>query len=173
MKQEKNLEKACFGAGCFWHVQKSFGEIKGVVKTTDGFMGGISKDPSYRDVCSHKTGHAEVCLVEFDPEKVSYRELLELFWQIHNPTQLNRQGPDIGDQYRSVIFYYDERQKRTALESRGKEQKKYKTPIATEIMPEKIFYRAEEYHQEYLKKNKLAACAIQTMEAIIGKRKVR
>jgi peptide-methionine (S)-S-oxide reductase len=170
---KKTTEKACFGAGCFWHVQESFGEIDGVVKTTVGFMGGVSKDPSYRDVCSHKTGHAEACLVEFDPELAAYNKLLDVFWMIHNPTQLNRQGPDIGDQYRSVIFYYDEKQKRTALESKDEEQEKYEAPIATQILPAKIFYRAEEYHQEYLKKNKFAACAIRTVETIMGKRKIR
>ncbi len=152
------IGKAAFGAGCFWHVEESFRKVKGVANTTVGYMGGNVKNPSYKDVCSHKTGHAEVCLVEYDPEKVSYNELLEVFWKTHNPTQLNRQGPDIGDQYRSVIFYYDEKQNKIALESKEKEQKKYKDTIVTQVIPAKTFNKAEEYHQRYLEKNKISGC---------------
>jgi peptide-methionine (S)-S-oxide reductase len=158
MTKKKALEKACFGAGCFWHVEAEFRKVKGVIETAVGFVGGRLKNPSYRDVCSHETGHAEVCLVEFNPEEVSYSKLLDVFWRIHNPTQLNRQGPDIGDQYRSVILYYDDKQKKLALESKEKEQKKYKQAIVTQIVPASKFYRAEEYHQRYLEKNKLAVC---------------
>ena len=154
------IEKAAFGAGCFWHVEETFRKVKGVTKTTVGYMGGSLKNPSYKDVYSHKTGHAEVCLVEYDPEKVSYNELLEVFWKIHNPTQLNRQGLDIGDQYRSVIFYFNEKQKKIALESKDNEQKKYKNPVVTQIVSAKTFYKAEDYHQRYLEKNKSAVCKL-------------
>jgi peptide-methionine (S)-S-oxide reductase len=158
-KKEK-IEKAVFGAGCFWHVEASFAKIIGVLNTSVGYMGGNLKNPSYEDVCSHTTGHAEVCLVEYDPEKVTYKELLEVFWRTHNPTQLNRQGLDVGNQYRSVIFYYNEKQKKLALESKENEQKRHKNPIVTQIVPAKTFYKAEEYHQQYFKKHRFLGCSI-------------
>jgi peptide-methionine (S)-S-oxide reductase len=159
-KEKVKTEKAVFGAGCFWHVEEAFRKVKGVTNTTVGYMGGSLKNPSYEDVCSHKTGHAEVCLAEYDSEQVLYNELLDIFWKIHNPTQLNRQGLDIGDQYRSIIFYYNEKQKKIALESKEKEQKKHKNLIVTQIVPAKTFYKAEEYHQQYFKKHKILGCSI-------------
>jgi peptide-methionine (S)-S-oxide reductase len=160
IKEKKALQKACFGAGCFWHVEAEFRKVKGVVDAAVGFMGGRLENPSYKDVCTHTTGHAEVCLVEFDPDKVSYNELLEAFWKIHDPTQLNRQGVDVGDQYRSVIFYYDKTQRKLAIESMKKEQKKYKQAIVTQVLPATTFYKAEEYHQRYFDKNHVAACGL-------------
>ena len=156
------MEKAPFGAGCFWGVEEVFRKIKGVEKTTVGYMGGTLKNPTYEDVCTDKTGHAEVIQVEYDPKKVSYENLLEIFWGIHNPTQLNRQGPDYGTQYRSVIFYHDEKQKKIAEASKDKlgKSKKYSKPIATEITRAGEFYKAEEYHQRYLQKKGLASCKI-------------
>jgi len=153
-------EKATFAAGCFWHVQHAFDQVKGVIKTTVGYTGGNFKNPTYEDVCSDNTGHAEVVLVEFDPKKVSYETLLDVFWKIHDPTQINRQGPDIGLQYRSAIFYCSHEQKPLAAKSKEKEQKKHKNPIATQILPAKEFYPAEEYHQKYLERRGLAACRI-------------
>ncbi|MBN2454114.1 peptide-methionine (S)-S-oxide reductase MsrA [Candidatus Woesearchaeota archaeon] len=150
--------KATFAAGCFWHVQEEFSKIDGVTNTVAGYMGGDIENPSYEQVCSHKTGHAEVCQIEFNPEKVSYRELLEAFWKMHDPTQKNRQGADVGEQYRSAIFYHSERQKEQALESMKKEQEKRTKKIVTEILPAKEFYKAEEYHQHYLKKKGLRVC---------------
>ena len=151
------MEKATFGAGCFWGVQKEFNKIKGIVNTTVGYMGGNLKNPTYKDVCTNKTGHIEVVQIEFDPKIVNYEKLLELFWKIHDPTQFNRQGPDIGTQYKSIIFYHNEKQKIIAEQSKEKLQKsnKFKKPIATEIKPLDIFYKAEEYHQNYLEKNKI------------------
>ena len=145
-------EKAAFGAGCFWHVEDRFAKVKGVLETSAGYMGGHKENPTYKEVCTDKTGHAETVLVEYDPDVVSYRELLEVFWIVHDPTQLNMQGPDIGTQYRSVIFYYDEEQKDEALKSMEEEQKRYTRKIVTEIAPAKTFYRAEEYHQRYFEK---------------------
>jgi len=152
------MKKATFGAGCFWHVEDEFGKVKGVIKITVGYMGGTLKNPTYKDVCTDKTGHAEVCQIEYDPQKISYEKLLEIFWKIHNSTQLNRQGLDFGTQYRSVIFYHSEEQKKKAIESKKKEQKKYKNEIVTEIRPAKEFYKAEEYHQKYLQKRNLKTC---------------
>ncbi|UCH71527.1 MAG: peptide-methionine (S)-S-oxide reductase MsrA [Thermoplasmatales archaeon] len=156
------IEIATFGAGCFWGVEASFEKIKGVTKTTVGYMGGNFKNPTYEDVCTDKTGHAEVTQVEFDNIIVSYDELLDVFWNIHDPTQKNRQGVDIGSQYRSVIFYHNKNQKNTAEKSKTRltELKKYKKPIVTEITEAKEFYKAEEYHQDYLKKNKGASCKL-------------
>lgn len=151
-------EKAAFGAGCFWHVEQAFREVSGVVDTTVGFMGGHTKNPTYKEVCTDKTGHAETVLVEYDPEEVSYNELLDVFWKIHDPTQMNRQGPDIGSQYRSVIFYYNDGQKKEAQESLDKEQKKTEEKIVTEITSASEFYRAEEHHQRYLEKKGLKTC---------------
>ena len=143
------LEKATFAAGCFWGVQAAFDKIEGVVNTVVGYTGGHFNNPSYEDVCSDNTGHAEAIEVEFDPKIVSYEELLEIFWKIHDPTQVNRQGPDVGEQYRSAIFYYNDKQKLIAKKSLEKESKRYNKKIATEITKASKFYPAEGYHQKY------------------------
>ncbi len=155
-------EKATFGAGCFWGVQAEFDKAEGVTSTQVGFMGGTLENPSYRDVCGHKTGHAEVVEVTFDPEKVPYEKLLEVFWSIHDPTTLNRQGPDVGDQYRSAIFYHSEEQRVAAEASKTAQERsgRFKRPIVTQIVPAQTFWRAEEYHQKYLEKRGLSACHI-------------
>jgi len=157
---KNKTEKATFGAGCFWHVESAFRKVKGVLNTTAGYMGGTLKNPTYEEVCTDKTGHAEVVQVEFDPKQVSYEQLLDVFWKIHDPTSLNRQGPDTGTQYRSAIFYHNEEQKTAAIKSKEKLEKsgKYKKPIVTEILPSKEFYKAEEYHQKYLEKRGLKVC---------------
>ena len=152
------MEKAIFAAGCFWSVEAAFRKIKGVAKTTVGYCGGKTKNPSYEQVCTGSTGHVEVVQVEFDPKKVSYKELLNVFWNTHDPTTKDHQGSDVGTQYRSVIFYHTEKQKECAIQSREKEEKKYKNKITTEILPAKEFYKAEEYHQQYLEKCDLAVC---------------
>lgn len=152
------MEKATFGAGCFWGVELTFQKTKGVKQTTVGYTGGKTKNPTYEQVCTDKTGHAEAIQIIYDPEQISYEKLLEIFWNIHNPTQLNRQGPDIGTQYRSVIFYHNEKQKKLAEQSKNKQQKKYKEKIATEIKPATDFYPAEEYHQKYLEKQGRSTC---------------
>jgi peptide-methionine (S)-S-oxide reductase len=149
---------ATFGAGCFWHVEEAFRVVKGVTKTTVGFMGGAMKDPTYEQVCTDKTGHAEVVQLEYDPKIVGYEHLLEVFWSIHDPTQKDRQGPDVGTQYRSVIFYHTEAQKNIAEASLKEEQKKHKLPIATRIEKAQAFYPAEEYHQKYLMKRGKKTC---------------
>jgi peptide-methionine (S)-S-oxide reductase len=149
---------ATFGAGCFWHVEEAFRVVKGVTKTTVGYMGGVMKDPTYEQVCTDKTGHAEVVQVEYDLEVVSYEHLLEVFWSIHDPTQKDRQGPDVGTQYRSVIFYHDDEQRKAAENSLMEEQKKRKQPIATRIEKAQTFYPAEEYHQKYLMKRGKKTC---------------
>ena len=151
---ENTLEKATFGAGCFWHIEEACSKIKGVVSTSVGFMGGEFKEPSYDDVCTGKTGHAEVVQIEYDPQVTSYDKLLHVFWDIHDPTTLNRQGPDIGTQYRSVIFCHNKEQEKIAGASKEKleQSKKYKNKIVTEIVPANEFYKAEEYHQQYFKK---------------------
>lgn len=152
--------KATFSAGCFWGVEEAFRKMRGVLSTRVGYTGGYFENPSYEDVCSGNTGHVEAVEVEYDPAVVSYAELLDLFWKIHDPTSLNRQGPDIGEQYRSVIFFHDLKQKAEAraskdmLESRGV----YKRPIVTEILPVSRFYEAEEYHQRYLEKRAMSHC---------------
>lgn len=154
------LEKATFAAGCFWGVESSFREIPGVVDAVAGYEGGSMENPTYEDVCTDETGHAEVVEVTFDPAKVGYETLVEHFWKMHNPTTLNRQGPDIGTQYRSVIFTHSPEQARIAAESKQKAQANFKSPIVTEIVPAKTFYRAEEYHQQYLAKRGLRHCHI-------------
>ena len=156
------MEIATFGAGCFWGVEAAFQKIKGVIKTTVGYMGGTTKNPSYEDVCTDETGHAEVVQIQFDNKIVTYEELLNVFWKIHDPTQLNRQGFDLGTQYRSVIFYHNENQKSRAENSKNKQEKtgKFKKPIVTEIIPAKEFYKAEEYHQNYLKKHGRTICLV-------------
>jgi peptide-methionine (S)-S-oxide reductase len=149
-------ERAMFGAGCFWGVEAEFRKVEGVVEVASGYSGGHTENPTYGDVCSSATGHAEVVEVEYDPSKVSYEELLEVFWTHHDPTQLNRQGPDVGTQYRSVIFFYTPEQEDAARASKEKAQSRFKNPIVTEIKPASEFYRAEEYHQRYFEKNRLA-----------------
>lgn len=153
-------EKATFAAGCFWGVEEAFRKTRGVVNTMVGYTGGNMKNPSYEDVCSDATGHAEAVQVQFDPKKVPYEKLLDIFWQNHDPTQLNRQGPDVGSQYRSAIFCHNESQKKAALKSRQMLEKsgKYSKPIVTEIAPAAEFYKAEEYHQKYLAKKGLNVC---------------
>ncbi len=149
-------EKAIFGAGCFWGVEAEFRKVEGVIEVASGYSGGDTENPTYGEVCSGATGHAEVVEVEYDPSKVSYEELLELFWKEHDPTQLNRQGPDVGTQYRSVIFFVTPEQETAAHASKEKAQERFKKPIMTEIRPASEFYRAEEYHQRYFEKNRLA-----------------
>lgn len=155
------MEKATFGAGCFWGVEETFRQMKGVVSTAVGYEGGITNSPTYKDVCTDRTGHAEVVQVEFDPKQISYEQLLDAFWHSHNPTSLNRQGPDIGTQYRSVIFFHDAKQEKAAKASKEKLQKTgYKSPIVTQIVPAAIFWKAEDYHQQYLAKRGLGSCHI-------------
>ncbi|HEX5324310.1 MAG TPA: peptide-methionine (S)-S-oxide reductase MsrA [Capsulimonadaceae bacterium] len=153
-------EKATFGAGCFWGVEAAFRQIPGVTATAVGYEGGTMDNPTYKDVCTDRTGHAEVVEVAFDPAKVSYDQLLNVFWENHNPTTRNRQGPDIGTQYRSVVFYHSPEQKKAAEVSRDALEKsgKYKSPIVTEIVSAQTFYVAEDYHQQYLEKRGLSSC---------------
>ncbi len=158
---EKNFEITSFGAGCFWGVEYIFSKTKGVLSTEVGYMGGKFKNPNYEDVCRDDTGHAEVVKIEFDPSKINYEELLETFWKNHNPTTLNRQGPDVGTQYRSVIFYYSKEQKNKAISSKENYQKKLgDRKIVTQIVPAEEFYRAEEYHQKYLEKHGKKFCHV-------------
>lgn len=147
-------EKAIFGAGCFWGVEAAFRAVEGVKEVTSGYSGGHLKNPSYLDVCTDKTGHAEVVQVEYDPSHVSYDELLDVFWNCHNPTTLNRQGPDVGKQYRSAIFFYTPEQESAARASKEKLEQsgRWRAPVVTEITPASDFYPAEEYHQRYLEK---------------------
>src|SRR5213596_947810 len=163
-KGEKMIktEKATFAAGCFWGVEAAFRQVEGVRSTAVGYMGGTLKNPTYRDVCTDQTGHAEAVEVTYDPSKVSYDDLLNVFWQLHDPTTLNRQGPDVGTQYRSAIFFHDAEQEAAAKASKGALQKSgtYKKPIVTEIVPASEFWPAEEYHQQYLEKRGLAHCTI-------------
>jgi len=147
-------ENAYFAAGCFWGIQAAFDELPGVVSTVVGYAGGKTENPTYKMVCAGKSWHAETVQVEYDPEKVTYEQLLEAFWSLHDPTTLNRQGPDTGTQYRSAIFYESEEQKKKALESKRNEQKKYTKDIVTEVSEMKRFYPAEEYHQHYVKKKR-------------------
>jgi len=150
-------DRATFGAGCFWGVEAAFRKIKGVVSTTVGYSGGSSKNPAYKDVCSGRTGHAEAVQVEYDPSKTSYEELLNVFWSVHDPTQLNRQGPDVGTQYRSAIFFYNAEQEAAAKAAKAHLERsgRYRKPIVTEIIPASEFYMAEEYHQQYFEKNRM------------------
>ncbi len=155
-------EKATFAAGCFWGVESAFRQVAGVMDTQVGYTGGKTADPTYKEVCTGTTGHAEAIEVTFDPARVAYKTLVELFFKMHDPTQVNRQGPDVGSQYRSAVFYHSPEQKETvekvqaALAAAGK----YKKPIATQIVPAGPFYRAEEYHQRYFEKNGGPACHI-------------
>ena len=156
------MEKATFGAGCFWGVEAAFQKIKGVKTTAVGYMGGDLVNPTYEDVCTDRTGHAEVVQLEYDPDIVTYDELLEVFWEIHDPTTLNRQGPDVGTQYRSVIFYHNEKQRESATASKKKRQSsdQIKNKIVTEITQASTFFRAEEYHQKYFEKHGMHSCVI-------------
>lgn len=154
-------EKATFAAGCFWHVEEAFRNTKGVVSTEVGYTGGVTKAPTYREVCSGRTHHAEAVRVEFDPGQVSYDNLLEVFWRIHDPTQLNRQGPDYGEQYRSAIFYHSESQKEFAENSKRRLQAsdQFKNrEVVTEIKPASEFFAAEDYHQKYFEKRGMKGC---------------
>lgn len=156
------MERATFAAGCFWGVEAAFRQTDGVIATRVGYLGGHKKDPTYQDVCTDTTGHAEVVEVEFDPAVISFEKLLDVFWEEHDPTTLNRQGPDVGTQYRSGIFYHDDTQKAAALASRDALQAsgRFSKPIVTEITPAGTFYPAEDYHQQYLEKRGLATCHI-------------
>ena len=153
-------ETATFGAGCFWGVEVAFRNVPGVLDTAVGYEGGTLPNPTYEDVCTKKTGHAEVVQVEFDPEEVSYDQLLDVFWDEHDPTQVNRQGPDVGSNYRSVVFFHSPEQQEQALASKARVQARFDRPIATEITPASDFWRAEEYHQQYLVKRGVATCRI-------------
>jgi peptide-methionine (S)-S-oxide reductase len=154
------MRQAAFGAGCFWGVQFEFDQLKGVEKTIVGYMGGKTKNPSYEEVCTDKTGHAETVYIEYDEQIISYEKLLDLFWTTHDPTQKNKQGPDVGSQYRSIIFYYSEEQKLLAMKSKDQldESGTFHKPIATEIVSASEFYPAEEYHQDYFKKHGITGC---------------
>ncbi|MGH9440824.1 MAG: peptide-methionine (S)-S-oxide reductase MsrA [Thermoanaerobaculia bacterium] len=156
------MERATFAAGCFWGVEAAFRQVEGVTATTVGYSGGRLPNATYKDVCSGTTGHAEVVEVEFDPSKVSYDDLLNVFWENHDPTTLNRQGPDVGEQYRSAIFFHTPEQQAAATASKEKLRAsgKFPRPIVTEITPASEFYRAEDYHQQYLEKRGLATCRI-------------
>ncbi len=151
-------EKATFAAGCFWGVQAAFDEIDGVLETAVGYTGGHTTHPTYKQVCYDSTGHAEALQVIFDPAQVTYEHLLDAFWELHDPTTLNRQGPDVGSQYRSAIFVHTPEQDRAALASKARASGKFRKPIVTEITPASEFYRAEEYHQKYFQKNGGSAC---------------
>lgn len=156
------METATFGAGCFWGVEEAFRNLEGVIATAAGYAGGTTEDPTYKEVCSGRSGHAEVVRVEFDPVRVSFEQLLELFWTIHDPTQLNRQGPDVGSQYRTVIFHHGDRQRDAATASREAVGKsgRFARPVVTQIEPASTFWRAEDYHQQYIARGGPGACAI-------------
>ena len=156
------MDTATFAAGCFWGVEESFRQLPGVIDTTVGYLGGHTQNPTYKDVCTDATGHAEVVQVTFDPAKVTYEQLLDVFWSAHDPTTLNRQGPDIGTQYRSAIFFHSPEQERLARAAKEHMQAlgKFRRPIVTEITPASTFYPAEDYHQKYLAKRGLSHCHI-------------
>lgn len=154
------MKTICFAGGCFWGVEEFFSRIKGVVATKVGYANGHKENPTYEEVCRNNTGHAEACLVEYDPEQISLANLLYRFWSIIDPTLVDQQGPDIGNQYRTGIYYLDEADLPTIIESRDQEQKRYDKPIVTEIEPLRCFWDAEEYHQKYLKKNPGGYCHI-------------
>jgi len=162
----KKMEKATFGGGCFWGVEAAFRQLNGVKETAVGYEGGNMDNPSYKDVCTDRTGHVEVVQVTFDPDEISYDELLKVFWDIHDPTQVNRQGPDVGTQYRSVIFYNSPEQKEAAEKSKKAldDSKTLKRPVATAIEPAKTFWMAEDYHQQYLEKRGLSSCHVSLKE---------
>jgi peptide-methionine (S)-S-oxide reductase len=151
------MATATFAAGCFWGVEAAFRKIKGVTAAACGYMGGHLANPTYKQVCTDRTGHAEVVQVDFDPSQVSFEQLLEAFWKMHDPTTLNRQGPDVGTQYRSAVFFHSPEQEMAARASKEKHQADFKRPIVTELAPAGTFWRAEEYHQRYFEKNPHAA----------------
>ena len=153
-------EEATFAAGCFWQVEIDFANTPGVISTMVGYTGGASESPSYEEVCTGKTGHAEAVHLTFDPEQVSYEQLLEVFFRLHDPTQLNRQGPDVGHQYRSAIFFYSPEQERTAIAVKERVQAEGERPVVTEIVPAEPFWPAEDYHQRYLEKRGTATCRV-------------
>jgi len=155
-------ETALFGAGCFWGIEEAFRQVEGVVETAVGYAGGATKNPDYRQVCSGTTGHAEVVRIEFDPSRVGYARLLDVFWEIHDPTTLNRQGPDVGSQYRSVIFVQSPEQKTTAESAKAKldAARRFPRPLVTQIVPDAPFTRAEEYHQRYAEKHGGGSCGL-------------
>jgi peptide-methionine (S)-S-oxide reductase len=161
-------QKATFGAGCFWGVEAAFRQLDGVTKTEAGYEGGNLENPTYEDVCSHTTGHAEVVQVTYDPERISYDDLLQVFWGKHDPTQLNRQGWDVGDQYRSVIFFHDQEQQEAAARSKAEEQTRHAQPVVTQIEPAQVFYVAEDYHQQYLEKRGRSTCTPALRQAASG-----
>lgn len=154
------MAKATFAAGCFWGVEDAFRQLKGVISTTVGYTGGTKLNPTYKEVCTGATGHAEAVDVEFDPNQVSYLELLATFWKSHDPTTMNRQGPDIGTQYRSAIFFHDPEQEKEARDSKAtlEQQGVFRRPIVTQILPAGSFYRAEDYHQQYFEKQGIRSC---------------
>ena len=156
------MAKATFGAGCFWGVEEEFRKVKGVQDTAVGYSGGTLPNPTYEDVCTDRTGHAEVVEVDYDPSQVSFDTLLDVFWNGHDPTQLNRQGPDVGSQYRSAIFYHSPEQEAAAKASKERLDKsgRFRRPIATSIEPAQTFWRAEDYHQRYLEKRGLGSCHV-------------
>ena len=165
MENDKTMDKtyiATFGAGCFWGVEAAYRQLPGVLSTRVGYLGGTMENPTYRDVCSGRTGHAEVVEVTYDPARLTYDDMLTVFWENHDPTTLNRQGPDVGEQYRSAIFYHNDDQKKAAEASKAERDRsgKYRRPIVTEITPASTFYEAEDYHQQYLEKRGLASCHI-------------
>lgn len=156
------MKKATFGAGCFWGVEAAFRQVPGVLSTGVGYSGGTLENPTYRDVCGGRTGHAEVVEVEYDPGRVSYEQLLDVFWENHDPTTLNRQGPDVGEQYRSAVYFHDADQEAAARASKQELEKsgRHRRPVVTEITAAAPFWRAEDYHQQYLEKRGLASCKI-------------
>jgi peptide-methionine (S)-S-oxide reductase len=156
------MSRATFAAGCFWGVEATFRQLPGVLSTQVGYTGGRLENPTYKDVCTDTTGHAEAVEVEYDPAKISYNKLLDVFWENHDPTQLNRQGPDFGKQYRSAIFFHDAEQERAAKASKEalEKSRRFTKPIVTQIVPAEKFYEAEDYHQQYLEKRGLATCHI-------------
>lgn len=159
-------EKATFGAGCFWGVEAEFRRMEGVTETAVGYAGGKKENPTYEEVCSDRTGHAEVVEVTFDPDRISYQDLLETFWRSHDPTQLNRQGPDIGTQYRSVIFVHSAEQRSAAEESKGTVAQRHTREVVTQIEDAPPFWPAEDYHQRYLEKRGLASCTVDLSEKV-------
>jgi peptide-methionine (S)-S-oxide reductase len=162
------VKKATFGAGCFWGVEAAFRQLDGVTKTEVGYEGGSLENPTYEDVCSHTTGHAEVVEVTYDPEQISYEQLLGVFWAKHNPTQLNRQGWDVGDQYRSVIFFHDDEQREIATRSKAEEQTRQRKQVVTLVEPAQTFYAAEDYHQQYLEKRGRSSCTATLQERAVS-----
>lgn len=162
MNQSHSPELATFGAGCFWGVEESFRQVPGVLETTVGYLGGMTDKPTYKDVCTGRTGHAEVVQVKFEPSEVTYRQLVDLFFELHDPTTRDRQGPDIGTQYRSAIFFHTAEQQQIAQEAKKRldASGKLRRPVVTEIAPASTFYEAEDYHQKYLLKRGLGSCHI-------------